>query len=122
MPTVPAARPARKTSSKPVRKPRVLKPVTVALAGLAYDRTTGLGCVVLNGRFYTLEAVHDGPRTTGLAFGPLDGTDRVRHVDFTDEHGWRCDCEDATFNPGRPGGCKHVVSSRQVARSLKGGA
>jgi hypothetical protein len=104
------------------RKPRTLKPVTVTLAGPGYDVESGTGCVVLGGKMYYLERVADGPRTTGLAFGPLDGSDRTHHVDFTAAYGWTCDREDATYNAGRPGGCKPVVACRQMARALKGGA
>jgi hypothetical protein len=104
------------------KPPRTLKPVAVTLAGPGYDVESGTGCVVLNGKMYYLERVADGPRTTGLAFGPLDGSDRTHHVDFTAPYGWTCDCEDATYNSGRPGGCKHLVACRQMARSLKGGA
>jgi hypothetical protein len=109
------------TLSKPRRRPRELKPVTVVLAGLSYDREFGRGCVCLNGRMYYLEAVKDGPQTTGLAFGPLDGTDTVHHVDFTEAGGWRCDCPDAVYNGARPGGCKHLVAARRMAAALKGG-
>ena len=114
MATLTAPSPSRK-----VRRPRTLKPVAVTLDGLRYDPADGAGTVVLNGKLYLLGAVKDGPRTTGLAFGPLDGTDRVHHVDFTAPYGWTCDCEDATFNGDRPGGCKHRVAARRMAEALR---
>src|SRR5262245_1761931 len=95
------------TPTPPRRKPRVLRPAVVTLDGLSYDAADGNGTVSFNGKMYYLEAVKDGRRTTGLAFGPLDGTDTVHHLDFTAPHGWQCDCPDATYNSGRPGGCKH---------------
>src|SRR5262245_48962498 len=103
-------------------KRRVLKPVTVALSGLSYDRETGIGTVNLNGKMYLLERVADGPRTTGLAFGPINGTDTWHHVDFTAPYGWTCDCADATYNGDRPGGCKHRIAAQRLAQQLKGGA
>jgi hypothetical protein len=103
------------------RKPRTLKPVTVTIDGLRYDTETGTGTVCFGGRMYYLEAVRDGGRTVGLSFGPLNGTLDRYDVDFTEET-WRCDCPDATYNSGRPGGCKHVVACRQMAAALKGGA
>jgi hypothetical protein len=103
-----------------LRKPRVLKPVQVVLDGLRYDAAEGVGTVCFGGRMYLLEAIRDGRRTVGLSFGPLDGTDRRHDVDFTAEFGWRCDCEDATFNGDRPGGCKHVNAARLMAGALKG--
>jgi hypothetical protein len=110
------------TLSKPRRRARELKPVTVTLDGLNYDRSSGTGYVFLNCRMYVLEAIRDVGRTTGLSFLPLDEIGRKHDVDFTAEFGWRCDCEDATYNPQRPGGCKHVVSCRLMAQQLKGGS
>lgn len=115
MSTVTASAPTRKVS-----RPRVLHPVTVTLSGLVYDRETGQGTVSLNGKMYLLERVSDRGRTVGLSFGPIDGSagDRFHHVDLTAAP-WACDCEDATFNGSRPGGCKHVNAARLLARQLR---
>ena len=40
-------------------------------------------------------------------------------IDFTAPYGWTCDCEDSTFNPDRPGGCKHRIAARRMAEALR---
>src|SRR5262245_7474 len=115
MTTMPQARPP--VNGKP-RKPRVLKPLAVAVCGVPSDRATGRGTVYINGKMYVLEAVRDRGRTVGLAFGKLDATDRWHHVDFTVAP-WSCDCEDAIFNSTRPGGCKHTIAARRTAQQLR---
>jgi hypothetical protein len=103
------------------RKVRCLKPIALKLDGFDYDAETGQGTASFNGKVYLLEVVKDGPRTTGLAFGPLDGTDTTHHIDFTCEYGWRCDCPDAIYNSDRAGGCKHLNAARLMAAALRQG-
>jgi hypothetical protein len=73
-----------------------------------------------------LERLSNDGRTVGMrlsrpvADGDGNATAKQIDVDFTDSFGWRCDCEDATYRPNRPGGCKHVASLRQVAELLRG--
>ena len=33
--------------------------------------------------------------------------------------GWTCDCPDAVYRPGRPGGCRHVAALGAALAALK---
>jgi hypothetical protein len=39
-------------------------------------------------------------------------------VATVEEHVWTCDCPDATYQPERPGGCKHVKALRAALAAL----
>lgn len=106
------------------RKP--LAPVNPAVELLAYCHATGLGIVTIDDTRYALQRLDDGAgRPVGMRLArpteEKDGTPAVKliDVDLGDPHGWRCDCEDATYRPDRPGGCKHCVALRKVAEQLR---
>src|SRR5262245_52820019 len=101
------------------RKPPA--PVNPDALLLFYNRATGRGAILIARTESTPDRLGDHGRTVGLRLTrPAEGQPdaKVIDVDFTDPHGWRCDCEDATYRPDRPGGCKHLVSVRRVAALL----
>ena len=106
------ATPSRKSRSK---KP--LEAVDPAVAIVAYCTEEGLGVIEIDGRRYVMRANRHEGRTVGMRLTRRadKGEPGFKHIDvgFFAE-GWTCDCEDATYSPERPGGCKHVVSLRKA--------
>src|SRR5262249_16825686 len=82
---------------------RVLRPI-----GSVNDRT---GEVAINDTAYYVERFATGYRLT--RFDPKKGGTKT---DDLPAHLSSCDCEDATFCPERPGGCKH----RRAMQALVG--
>jgi hypothetical protein len=82
-----------------------------AILGIA-DRGTGAEA------FYWAEAVTSGGRLVGVRLAKWGSVwaDRPRHYVHLDGVP-SCDCQDATYRPGRPGGCRHV---RALADALAG--
>lgn len=118
---------ARTPAVRKARKP--LEPVNPDVELQAYSHENGLGVLRIDGKRYAIGRIKDDAgRTIGMRLiRPLDpkepdhdgdGLKRLA-VDFTDPHGWSCSCEDATYRPDRPGGCRHVVALRQVAAGMK---
>src|SRR5262245_48429481 len=105
------------------RQPRRLEPARPDVELQAYCVETGLGVLRIDGTAYAMGALRHAGRTVGvrLARCLADGTIKRIDVDLTaSPHA--CDCEDATFRPGRPGGCKHVAALRLAADQLRGRA
>jgi hypothetical protein len=69
----------------------------------------GTGVLAINGRNYTVTVLRGPNGVLGYRLVKADGT--TYDVCTTEEH-WTCDCPDATFQPERPGGCKHVAALR----------
>lgn len=115
---MPATLTARKTG-----KP--LSPVTPEVTLDEYDVVTGTGLIRIDGKQYLLVAHRADGRTVGMRLSRLgDSTDgkatmKRIDIDFTGDHGWGCDCEDATYRPNRPGGCKHLVSMRKARELMR---
>lgn len=109
------------TTIRRERKP--LAPVRVEAELVAYA-ATGFGVVRLTTEGgeptpYAIHATHDGGRLVRVALSRPDGPDATKTI-LCDHDGerWHCTCEDATYRPGRPGGCKHVVALRQLEQRL----
>jgi hypothetical protein len=60
------------------------------------------------------EQFRDGVVIRGFAMTKADG--KVHHLDA--DEGLRCDCEDATFHPERPGGCRHQAALRAALATI----
>ena len=67
------------------------------------------GVLAINGTSYTVTVLRDPNGIVGYRMVKADGT--AYDLCTTEEH-WSCDCPDATFQPERPGGCKHVAALR----------
>ena len=119
MTTLTAPRPHIQRQSKP------LQPVTPAVELLGYSRGLGLGLIRIDGTTYGLFAHRTHGRTDGIRLvkeeADADGVHAIYDVDFCAGR-WSCDCPDATYRPGRPGGCKHAVALRAAADAIRAGA
>lgn len=80
------------------------------------------GVLAINGTAYQVEPIEAGydnadgdPCFDGFRLRKPDGT--VHDVSTTGER-FVCDCPDATFQPERPGGCKHCVALRGAMAQL----
>ena len=100
-----------------------LKPVTPKVELCEYDQDTGTGIISIDGVRHVLLALRD--RATRKIYAMrfqryCERREVVRmiDVDITSKP-WTCDCEDATYRPERPGGCKHVVALREAAQFLR---
>lgn len=107
-------------TSPPRRQRKPLQPVRVT--GQLY---TGLGmrlAELLQGSailtitdadgdalLYWSKALTSGGRIVGVELTKF-ATAETRHVHLAPDGAAVCDCEDATYRPDRPGGCKHVVA------------
>ncbi len=65
------------------------------------DEANGNRVLEINGTAYEVEALVGGYRLYRWKGA------EIKTIDI-DAQTWQCDCEDATFRPERPGGCKHV--------------
>jgi hypothetical protein len=79
------------------------------------------GVLSINSTVYEVLPLYDGEALVGYRLLKA-GTATMYDVGTTAPHGWTCDCPDATFNPDRPGGCKHASALRAALAALKGGA
>lgn len=120
--------PAPRVNGNRQREP--LLPVRVT-GRLTTGINTGLadlfaGCAVLSvydaaggETMYWCEAIVGAGKIVGLKLTKFR-TGEQRHVHLT-AGGAECDCEDATYRPGRPGGCRHVVALTQALSAAAGG-
>src|SRR5262249_15905058 len=79
------------------------------------------GLLEINRVAYEVLSLFDGEAHVGFRLLKA-GTGTMYDVCMTGPHGRTCDCPDATYNPERPGGCKHVQAVRAALRVLEGGA
>ena len=98
-----------------------LEPVSPAVELVEYDREIGVGRLKIDGKLYLMFRLSDRGRTVGLRLSRYcEKLDIVKRIDIDfGVPGWACDCEDATYRPGRPGGCKHLFAARLVAAELR---
>jgi hypothetical protein len=121
-------RPHVKLSHRPPRQRKPLLPVNVTGVFSEGVTTHDLlhGSAILevtddDGRqpeaFYWTEAVLDAGRLVGVTIQKFaDGDRHYVHLDGEPS----CTCEDATYRPDRPGGCRHVNAVRQALVELAG--
>ena len=117
--SLPAPCPATKTSRE--RRPPEAVSVTGRFAeGVTPDQLPHGSAIleIIDAKtecFYWVEAVGRNGRVLGVwlqEFG--DGTRHYVHLDGE----VCCTCEDATYRPDRPGGCRHVVALGQALPEL----
>ena len=70
------------------------------------DEVNGNRRLEINGVPYEVEELGD----RGFRLYRWKGAE-IKAIDI-DAQTWQCDCEDATYRPNRPGGCKHVRALR----------
>lgn len=106
------------TISRPRVKARNRKPAQPVHGTCRWIRRPqlphGIGTLEINGVEYDLEAHTDGGRIVGFRLVKPDDT--AYDLNASGEH-FTCDCPDGTYQPNRPGGCKHVRAC-QVAGLL----
>jgi hypothetical protein len=119
MHTSPCARPR----VNPTRSRKPLEPVQVVgrfAEGVTPDQLPQ-GSAILEiedakgETFYWTEAVIDGGRLVGVTLQKFNDGDR-HYVHLDGDVG--CTCEDATYRPDRPGGCRHVNAVLQALVEL----
>jgi hypothetical protein len=93
-------------------KAKVLRPVHGIAKWLSPMGFLGTGVLAINGTMYTVLRLSSG---VGYRLEKTDGT--LYDVN-TEAATWTCDCPDATYNPGRPGGCKHVAALRAALAAV----
>jgi hypothetical protein len=96
---------------QPTRK---AKPVSGTCQWVLPIGEVGTGVLAINQVCYTITILKHKDRVTGYRLEKLDGT--VYDLNIETEH-WSCDCPDATFNPERPGGCKHSKALRAALKA-----
>jgi hypothetical protein len=74
------------------------------------------GVLDINGTRYEVLPLYDGEALVGYRLLKADGT--MYDLCAVAPGGWTCDCPDATFNPERPGGCKHARALQAALRAL----
>ncbi len=116
-----ATLPARPQRNSP-RQPKPLAPVTPDVQLYHYAPGLGIGLIRIDRSVYGMfRQKDDQGRTVGVRLVKEEADEHGRHkihdIDLA-ERPWRCDCEDATYRPGRPGGCKHIVALRIAAKAL----
>lgn len=115
-----ATEPRKPRASNP-REAKPLEPVVPAVLLTEYDQETGTGLLTIDGQSYVLVRFRAEGKTVGMRLMKYDAkTEKVKMVDVDFRvKPWACDCEDATYRSERPGGCKHVVALRMVAKQMK---
>ncbi len=102
------------------RKP--LEAVNPEVTLVEYDTKIGCGLVVINGTKYVMFAVREAGRTVALRLRKSDDApagEMECHTIGFEVTPWTCNCNDATYRPGRPGGCKHVVALKKVRNEMR---
>jgi hypothetical protein len=74
------------------------------------------GVLQINGTDYEVFPLFDDQIRVGYRLVKADGT--MYDVGTAEPHGRTCDCPDATYQPERPGGCKHVKALRAALAAL----
>ena len=112
------------TTTPKTRKP--LEAVDPLVVLLDYDQLTGTGLLTIDDKNYVMIALREIPagnrgKTLGMRLQRYcDKRQTVRKIDIDfGSSPWSCDCEDATYQPDRPGGCKHVVALKKVAKEMR---
>src|SRR5688500_14146873 len=108
---MPAMTPEIVRARPEARQPKPLRPVAPLVDFLGYSRPLHVGLVRIDGVTYAMFGIRDAGRVIGVKLVKEtvepDGTHAMHDVHFN-ACGWACDCQDATYRPGRPGGCKHL--------------
>ena len=94
-------------------KAKVVRPVHGIAKWLSPMGYLGTGILAINGVAYVVLRL-----SSGVGYR-LEKGDRTTYDVNTEAETWTCDCPDATFNPDRPGGCKHVAALRAALKAVE---
>jgi hypothetical protein len=102
----------------PIKAARATRPAAGLCRWLTRPNAERAGGVLdINGTRYEVLPLFDGEAHVGYRLLKADAMMYDLPADLS-----TCDCPDRTFNPDRPGGCKHMLALAAALRALEGGA